>query len=143
MDNCPFHHTYVETFYLFVCGIGPICLLGLLLNCLNLIVLSKKTHFASHSLLRVLAVSDIVFLLTCAVHFVFRHLYAYAILGDQVFRRGDREIIPLLYWYSIAPYQMALQNRNWTIVLISLERLISIRWPMWASKTSYYQMFDC
>ena len=130
---CPVKRVYTEMFFLYVAGIGSTCLIGLVLNSINLMVLGRqKMELKSHLMLRVLAVSDMVFLVTCLVHFVLRHLVALSIYGTALWRRRDRELMPLWYWYSLPPYFMALQNRNWIIVLVTTERLLAILAPFWS-----------
>ena len=112
---------------------GPIIILGLLLNVLNVFVL-RRTQSQSNAffMLQFLAVSDIMYLIICLVYFPIRRLYVESVWGDEVYKRGDWQLETEILIVIDPMYHMLLIARNWMVVVITMERLLNIVAPLWA-----------
>ena len=130
---CPRSQVFVDVFNLYVWGIGPIVITGMVFNVVNVWVLRHQgSKVNSVYLLQILAYADLAFLAISAVFFPIRHIYAYITQGEEVFRVSDLVIGIDIFYITIPLYFGLVCNRNWLIVLITMERLVSIAAPFWA-----------
>lgn len=132
--NCPISQVYKDVFYLFVFVIGPISVIGIVFNFISIIVFYRQKNDSNPAfLVKCLAVSDLIFLFFCLCYFPIRHVRSYAIHGDkEVFRRWDPDIGRFMFYGTIPFYFMSQQNRNWLIVIMTVERCVSVFSPLWA-----------
>jgi hypothetical protein len=134
-NECVYHETHANTFYLYIFAITPTSIIGVILNAIILFVLrkvQKQTIATSAFLLRMLAGCDIFFLLCCLVFFFIRHIVVYVNHRTTIFTRGDNYIGGDIFYWSLPWYFSSLQARNSLIVLITLERFLHIVFPLWA-----------
>ena len=130
---CPTRQVYIDVFIMYIAGIGSITLIGLTLNVINILVLRHQpSSINSILLLQYLAVTDVMFLLVCFVYFPLRHLLTLIVYGDEIFKQNDwlhmSDLLAVIH-----PLFFITQNhRNWTVVLITMERFLSIAFPFWA-----------
>ncbi|XP_064622818.1 probable G-protein coupled receptor 139 [Lineus longissimus] len=122
--------TYTHNMYVF--GVGCICIVGLILNVLNartFAVMEKGKSLVLY-LLRILAFSDGAVLITSFVIFPLRHTVARIVNGDDVFIKGDLEIMPYIYFPVETPYFISVEVRNHMMVLLAIDRFIKLIFPL-------------
>lgn len=133
---CPIVRAFVDVFNIYIYGITPITIVGVIFNIITLFVLnSQKSNLNSIYLLKLLAISDMVFLIDCLFFYSIRHLSAYAWTGDEVFKRSDPKIGSPIFVAVVPIYFMAQQNRNWLVIIITVERFLNLMFPLWARAT--------
>ncbi|XP_074658724.1 uncharacterized protein LOC141911635 [Tubulanus polymorphus] len=111
----------------------PVCTVGFVLNVVTFYVLARyKNDVATYSILRMLAVSDNVYLAISMTCFPVRYLVGLAQYGRLTFLFKEDEICPMIYHYTVAARNMAKMVRNWITALISLERTSVIVFPLQA-----------
>ncbi|XP_074649114.1 uncharacterized protein LOC141904426 [Tubulanus polymorphus] len=114
----------------------PVAVIGIILNVLSVVVLnqmSTKSFNSAFFLLKYLSVADSAFLVTDLNYKGLRYLITMIQLGFDVFRMSSA-MQPLMLICTVTAKGIALQNRNWTIVLMSLDRLVHVVFPFKALK---------
>ncbi|XP_074649113.1 somatostatin receptor type 2-like [Tubulanus polymorphus] len=114
----------------------PASVIGIILNVLSVVVLNHMSAQSFNSalfLLKYLSVADSVFLVTDLNYRGLRYLITMIQLGYDVFRMSAA-MQPLMLISTVTAKGIALQNRNWTIVLMSLDRLVHVAFPFKALK---------
>ncbi|XP_074659571.1 uncharacterized protein LOC141912247 [Tubulanus polymorphus] len=131
----PIRASYKFVHFMYVCGIGMICLFGIVGNLLNLIVFSLDKHdLLSIKILRVLACCDMAFLIVCFVYFFVRHMLFRLQFGDLIFRYDDLKIGAQIAYHSVVFYYIMQQTRNWITAFISVIRFLNIKFPFWSRR---------
>ncbi|CAF1656922.1 unnamed protein product [Adineta ricciae] len=125
INNCSvaLQYTFVEhIFYLYF--MSPLCLIGLVLNVINLIVFSDRSFKnLTFKYLRLIAFVDCI---TCILVFIYciTNYTRPRTLNDKYFR----------IWYLVNVYfPMANITAACNVLLtitVTIERLVSVRWPM-------------
>ncbi|XP_074660453.1 FMRFamide peptide receptor frpr-18-like [Tubulanus polymorphus] len=125
------HHLNVFHFYVNVCAIAPVAVVGVLLNVVNIVILGRqKLAPAAVFMLKTLAVLDIGVLVSAFVYFVARYSYGNRGVSAHGFRYAGWGF-NLYLAKSVDPiYNSLLQPRNWCLVLISLDRLLITLAPL-------------
>jgi hypothetical protein len=133
-EECAYNKIYADVFYLYMGGITPVTILGIVLNVINLIVLRRMKNMTQTSVLvlRMLTWCDLCFLISCFVFFSLRHMMVYFSNQIEVFARADNYIGEGMYWAPLPFYNVTLQTRNWLVVLVTFERCLNIVFPLWA-----------
>ena len=130
---CPIRQIYIDVFGMYVGGIGTIALVGLAFNVINITLLRhQRSNINSILLLQYLAVTDILFLLVCFAYFPLRHLLTLIIYGDEIFKDDDWYQLPHILSVVHPLFYITQNFRNWTVVLITIDRFLSIAFPLWA-----------
>ena len=133
--SCEVNEVAAVTHRLWLFVAGPIILLGLFLNGLNIAILrGTKSQSNAFYMLQCLAVSDILYLTVCLLYFPVRHLYVLLVHGDDVYKRRDWHMGTELLFAVDPLYTVFLMTRNWTVVIVTMERLLNIVSPLWARK---------
>jgi hypothetical protein len=134
--GCVYSKVYADVFYLFLCGITPIAICGIVLNVINLAVFRhmQKTATTSVFLLRILAGCDLFFLTICLIYFGVRHMIVFFTNRIAVFALADYQIAPIIAYVTEPFYYSSLQARNWLIVVITFERFLNLVFPLWAKQ---------
>ena len=125
INNCSvkLHYTFVECiFYLYF--MSPLCLIGLILNVINLIVFADQSFKnLTFKYLRLIAFVDCI---TCILVFIYciTNYTRPNTLNDKYFR----------IWYLVNVYfPLANITAGCNVLLtitVTIERLVSVRWPM-------------
>ncbi|TGZ57816.1 hypothetical protein CRM22_009865 [Opisthorchis felineus] len=104
-----------------------IAILGVAVNLLTLIVLRRSAaRGATNLLLVVLATEDILIIFSYSLYYVAIHYYEnYQLTYLGLLRYGDSPLYFVLSWVKVAEI--------YTIVLLSLQRYLAIRWPLHAA----------
>ncbi|THD25760.1 Peptide G protein-coupled receptor [Fasciola hepatica] len=104
-----------------------LALLGIAVNVLTLVVLRRTpTRGATNLLLVALATEDIFIIIFYGLFYVTNHYYEnYRITFLGLVRHIDSPLYFLLSWIKVAEI--------YTIVLLSLQRYLAIRWPLHAA----------
>ncbi|XP_074658328.1 FMRFamide receptor-like [Tubulanus polymorphus] len=109
----------------------PICLTGFVLNAISFVILRKHSSRSnSFHLLQILAVVDNCFLLVSVSLVNVRRFFSYLTYGRRFFYLSDAFIGPRFLVYLAPPHLIMRMIRNWLIVLISLDRVIHIVFPL-------------
>ncbi|XP_074659569.1 FMRFamide receptor-like [Tubulanus polymorphus] len=131
----PIRTSYRFVHFVYVCGIGMVCLFGIVGNVLNLIVFTLDKHaLLSINILKVLACCDMAFLIVCFAYFFVRHMLFRFQFGDMIFRYDDLEIGAQIAYHSVVFYYILQQTRNWITAFISVIRFVNIKFPFWARR---------
>ncbi|XP_074653686.1 uncharacterized protein LOC141907843 [Tubulanus polymorphus] len=145
---CPIRTVYVHIHYIYLLGIGPLCVIGLNFNCLIFLTIRHRQVRVSGNqtnsfLLQQLAISDGCFLVISFVFFVVRHLYERLRNAGEltVYKLNDTAIGYILFFATIFPYFFAQQIRSWVVVTMSVDRFLHIRFPFWARKYATVQLY--
>jgi hypothetical protein len=125
LNNCSvtLQYKFVEhIFYLYV--LSPLCLIGLILNVINLIIFSDRSFkYLTFKYLRLIAFVDCI---TCTLVFIYciTNYTRPRTLNDKYFR----------IWYLVNVYfPLANVTAACNVLLtitVTIERLVSVRWPM-------------
>ncbi|XP_074661249.1 FMRFamide receptor-like [Tubulanus polymorphus] len=135
----PIKWDYQLSVYLYIFVYGPLTVAGIFLNVISLLVFQRLQNPTYHTI-QILAIYDTLFISCAFLMYPFRIIYLYIVLGDLILRFDDwhfgQEIIvpvlPLFYTFQTL--------RNWTVVVVSIERLIVVSFPLkhmvfWRRKT--------
>ncbi|XP_074661553.1 putative G-protein coupled receptor 139 [Tubulanus polymorphus] len=122
-------------FYINVYILTPIMFAGSLMNTLNVVVFTKlKSSHPSIHLLKCLALADIGLLFGHFLADTLRYLIFYINNGDKVFA-DPFSIYPKMYAYGTRALRIGfVYERNWLTVLIQIERLLTVLYPLKASQ---------
>ncbi|XP_074645817.1 uncharacterized protein LOC141902074 [Tubulanus polymorphus] len=115
--------------YMYVGFYGPFSVMGVVINLFTLLIL-RKLNNAVYYLIKVLAVFDILYCLSVFVLYPLRIIHLFSTLGDIVLRRDDWHYGWEFIYTSIGFYYYFQLVRNWSVVLLSLERLVIVVFPM-------------
>ena len=133
---CGYDDLLIGIHHHFIYIMGPIIVLGLILNVLNIVVLRRaKSPSNAFFMLQFLAVSDMMYLIICLLYFPIRHLVIDFIKPDYIGKRFDPYLLPELLLVIDPMYYMTILARNWMVVVITIERLLNIVAPLWARTT--------
>ncbi|KAF8561435.1 hypothetical protein P879_00779 [Paragonimus westermani] len=104
-----------------------IAMIGIPVNLLTLIVLRRSTsRGATNLLLVVLATEDILIIISYSLYYVAIHYFEnYDLTWLGLLRYADSPLLFVLSWVKMAEI--------YTIVLLSLQRFLAIRWPLHAA----------
>ncbi|XP_074651640.1 putative G-protein coupled receptor F59B2.13 [Tubulanus polymorphus] len=122
-------------FYINVFVLPQIMLTGLVMNSLIIAIFTRlKSSHPSIHLLKCLAIADISLLLSHFLADTLRYLLFYVNYGDNVFI-DPFHIYPKMYAYGARVLRFGfMYQRNWLTVLIQLERLLTVLFPLKASQ---------
>jgi hypothetical protein len=111
---------------MYICGIGPVCIIGVALNILNAKTFRRMNieKLIGIYLLSCLAYCDMALLSISFILFPLRHIVARLHKGNDVLNAiyGEFEILPYMYYSAEIPYFISLEVRNHMMVLVALER---------------------
>ncbi|XP_074655669.1 putative G-protein coupled receptor 139 [Tubulanus polymorphus] len=122
-------------FYINIFALTPILIAGWIMNSLIIAIFThlKSTHPSIH-LLKCLAFADISLLFSHFIADTLRYLIFYINYGNQVFI-PPFFVYPRMYAYGARVLRFGfMYERNWLTVLIQLERLLTILYPLKASR---------
>ncbi|XP_074660574.1 uncharacterized protein LOC141913034 [Tubulanus polymorphus] len=130
---------YEFSVYLYLGLYGPTSFSGIVLNVFTLIILRRMNN-AVYYLIKVLAAYDILYSVSVFFMFPLRTIHIFNALGDIIIRRDDWYYGWEFIYPFIGFYRVFLLIRNWTVVLISFERLVVVLFPLkhrlfWTRKT--------
>ncbi|XP_074657150.1 uncharacterized protein LOC141910315 [Tubulanus polymorphus] len=131
---------YHIVFYAGICG--PIALAGLVLNSLSIAVFARLNNKAYHSI-NILAIVDMIYSTNSFFMYPVRAIYVYAILGDLVFRWDDWRFgweFIVWTWPLLWPLHLL---RNGCVVVVSVERVLVIVFPLKYHKFWKRWVIDC
>ncbi|XP_074661121.1 FMRFamide receptor-like [Tubulanus polymorphus] len=135
----PVKWDYQLSVYLYIFVYGPLTVVGIFLNIISLFVFHRLQN-SIYFTIQILAVYDTLFISCAFLMYPFRIIYLYIVLGDLILRFDDWHfgweiilpVLPLFYSFQTL--------RNWTVVVVSIERLIVVSFPLkhmvfWRRKT--------
>ncbi|XP_074658671.1 putative G-protein coupled receptor F59B2.13 [Tubulanus polymorphus] len=122
---------YYVRFHTEVYGIGFMSVVGLALNVLTVVVLGRlrRAHRSVYALW-LLAMVDAGFLVTVLLSGPVLYVTFRIVYGRYVFNRNPYQIFPGAFRVLVVPKTTLVAVRNWMTVLVQLERLFIIVYPL-------------
>ncbi|XP_074658672.1 galanin receptor type 2-like [Tubulanus polymorphus] len=117
------------SFYLFAFVIFPVCAIAIVVNILTLVVLRQLDNSSAYRGIKILAVFDLLFSLDMFFMYPVRIVRVHHTLGEALFRFDDWTFGWDISTVTLPFFFPLLLLRNWTVVLVSVERFLAVRFP--------------